>query len=340
MQSHLQAYCTRRFPTRPGLQVKDLVSITAGWENEVYAFDLEYGPPEARRCDPLILRIYPGDHAERKSAHEFHSMQKLHDAGYPVPYVHFVEQTDLPFEKPFVIMDRIEGRVMGLILASAPEWEKRDLRTLFCELLVRLQRLNWRPFMEEGESYDAQEPYVFVDHYLASEREVLKDSLLRGFLPIVEWLQERRDDVPCREPSVMHGDFHANNILVRHDGSAVVIDWTGCQVSDPRMDLALTLLAVRIYGSVERRDYCLREYERLAGAKVQQIEWFETLACLWRLRTVTVSLSKGPEKLGWRPDAAGTIKQQMGAIKQVYDLLLQRTDTRVSEVERLFASVG
>jgi hypothetical protein len=75
-------------------------------------------------------------------------------------------------------------------------------------------------------------------------------------------------------------------------------------------------------------------------AIVQQIEWFETLARLWRLRTVTVSPTKGPEKLGWRCDAAGTMKQQMGAVKRVYDLLLQRTDTRVPEVDGLFASVG
>ena len=95
---------------------------------------------------------------------------------------------------------------------------------------------------------------------------------------------------------------------------------------------------VSTHGSVEWRNRILQEYERLAGAKVEQIEWFEVLACVWRLRTVTVSLSEGAEKLGMRPDAVGMMKQQMGAIQQVYALLLERTGVRAAEVERLLAA--
>ena len=71
---------------------------------------------------------------------------------------------------------------------------------------------------------------------------------------------------------------------------------------------------------------------------MQQIEWFETFACVRRLCAVTVSLSEGAKMLGMRPDAVTMMKQQMGAIKQVYELLLERTGIRVAEVERLFAS--
>ena len=340
MCDSLQAYCRRRFPSRQQLQVKDFLSVTAGWENEVYAFDLEYGSPQERQREALILRIYPGDYADRKSQHEFHSMRKLHRAGYPVPYVHILERSDSPFGKPFVVMERIQGQVMSALLTALPEADRGQLRALFCRLLVWLHSLDWRPFTEEGVSYEAQGPYVFVDAYLAGEREVLKESLLSGFSPVLEWLEKRREDVPCFEPSVMHGDFHASNLLVREDGSVAVIDWTGCHVSDPRMDLALTLLAVRAFGSEDRRKYYLREYERLVGAKVQQIEWFETLACLWRLRTVLVSLSKGPDKLGWRPDAASAIRQHMGAIEQMYDVLMERTAVRVPAIESLFASMS
>ena len=49
------------------------------------------------------------------------------------------------------------------------------------------------------------------------------------FLALVHalaWLEKRREAVPCVRPSVVHWDFHPNNILVREDGSAVVIDWT------------------------------------------------------------------------------------------------------------------
>ena len=177
-----------------------------------------------------------------------------------------------------------------------------------------------------------------MERFLRRAHHALTQYSLWGFLPIVAWLEERREAVSCLHPSLVHGDFHPNNILLRDDGSAVVIDWAGLQVSDPRFDLAWTLLLVSTHGHVAWRDYILQEYARLSGAGVEQIEWFETFACVRRLRVVTISLSEGPEKLGLRPDAVARMRQQMGAIQQVYVLLRQRTGIRVAEVERLFAA--
>ena len=155
MQDDLEAYCRRRFPEKGQLQVKDFRSLTGGWENEVYAFDLEYGPPEDRQSDQLILRVYPGDHADFKSQREFHAMRKLHTAGYPVPYVHILEKSDSPFSKPFLIMDWVEGQLLSVRMSTLPEAERAALRTRFCQLLVRLHHLDWRPFKEEGTNYEA-----------------------------------------------------------------------------------------------------------------------------------------------------------------------------------------
>ena len=95
------------------MQVSNLVSITTGWESEIYAFDVEYGPAEARQREALVLRLYPGDHAHAKAAHEFQSMQQLYKMGYPVPLVHLLERADSALGKPFVIMERIPGQVLG-----------------------------------------------------------------------------------------------------------------------------------------------------------------------------------------------------------------------------------
>jgi aminoglycoside phosphotransferase (APT) family kinase protein len=360
VQRSLQAYYAQACPAKQGLQVKDLSSITAGWESEMYAFDVEYGPAEDRRREALILRLYPGDQAHAKAAHEFHSMRQLRQAGYPVPYVHMLERTNSPFGKPCVIMERIAGQVMGPLFSSARGEQQREILRRFCALFVQLHRLDWRPFVNDGargatqghipdprhlvaafvddEARDVtQGPYGFVDRSLRRAHDALAQFSLLGFRPIVAWLEERRDAVPCQQPALVHGDFHPNNILLRDDGSAVVIDWAGLQVSNARFDLAWTLLLTGTHGSVEWRDAILQEYERLVGAKVEQLEWFETFACLRRLRVVTVSLSEGAEKLGLRPDAVTRMQQQMGAIQQVYALLLERTGIRVAEVERLCA---
>jgi hypothetical protein len=87
---------------------------------------------------------------------------------------------------------------------------------------------------------------------------------------------------------------------------------------------------------VAHRDYILKEYERVVGAEVKHMDWFETLACLRRLRTVAILLSGGAEKLGMHPEAASIARQGMEAFKLAYAFLKDTTEIEVAEVERLF----
>lgn len=340
MQSRLQAYYARVFPTKQEVQVKELVNISAGWESELYSFVVEYGPATERLREELILRIYSGDDAHTKSAHEFHSMSRLHKAGYPVPQVQVLERETSPFGKPFVIMEKIKGQVLWPILFNSPEKKQQVLLTLFCELLVRLHTLDWRLYVDDAARYELGGSYVFVDQWLSMVHSALEEFPLSDSLRILEWLEARRDQVPCLRPSPTHWDYHPNNVLLRDDGSAVVVDWTQFAISDARFDLAWTLLLVSSYEGTAWRNYILEEYERLAGAKVKQIEYFEVCACGKRLFSVMISLSEGAEKLGMRPEAVTMMKQQMGAVKRVHDLLLERTGIRMVEVERLLASLS
>jgi len=141
----LQAFYTETFPDRQGPAVTDLTDITAGWESELHAFTLEYGPAAARRREELILRLYPGDGAPAKATREFHNMRLLRAAGYPVPEVYILE-LDRGFGKPFLIMERIRGQLLGALLTASSEERQRELLTVFCRLFVRLHELDWRPF--------------------------------------------------------------------------------------------------------------------------------------------------------------------------------------------------
>jgi hypothetical protein len=78
MQHELEAYCRGRFPQKRQSQVKDLRRLPGGWENDVYAFDLEYGEDEDRRSGPPRIARVSGDYADVKSYREFHAMTKLY----------------------------------------------------------------------------------------------------------------------------------------------------------------------------------------------------------------------------------------------------------------------
>jgi Ser/Thr protein kinase RdoA (MazF antagonist) len=156
----------------------------------------------------------------------------------------------------------------------------------------------------------------------------------------MDWLIARRDTVPCLRPSPIHWDFHPGNILLGDDGSAKVIDWTQLAISDARFDLAWTLLLIGAYEGSRWREPILREYERLAGAKVEGLEYFDVYACLKRLFSIIISVKEGAEKLGMRPGAEATMKQQAGAIRRTRDLLLERSGIIVPEVEELLVSLA
>jgi aminoglycoside phosphotransferase (APT) family kinase protein len=337
MKDDLQEYLARAFPDWQDLCVSEPDQLSAGWESDMYSFDAQRGPVEKRDTEELVLRIYPGNDAWEKSESEFRGMRELYEAGYPVPYVLLLERESSPFGKPFVIMKRIRGELLWPLMIHAPAGEGEDLLTLFCELFVDLHYLDWEQFDDEVAHSDVENPYRFVDRELSGGRAFLSQFQMAGFEPVLAWLESRRDQVPCHHPSPVHLDFHPGNILLRDDGSAVVIDWTQFGVSDSRFDLAWTLLLVGTHESMEWRDAILQEYERLARAHVEQLEFFEVFACAKRLSSVAISLSEGPEKMGMRPEAVALMKQQMGAMERVHNLLQDRTGISVPEVAGLLS---
>lgn len=338
IQKLLQDYYAQAFPTKSDLQIKEFANITDGWESQIYSFVAEYGPKTGRLRQGLVLRLYSGENAHTKAAHEFHSMSRLRRAGYPVPQVFLAEQEHSPFGKPFIIMERINGQVMWPLLSSSPPEKQQYLLALFCKLFVQLHALDWRLFVDSTDRHS--DPYLFVDQWLDGARRTLNSSPQIGFLPIVEWLQDRRDDLSCQRPSPVHQDYHPNNVLIRDDGSAVVIDWTGFDVSDARFDLGWTLVLAHAYAGEYMRSSILQEYERLSGAVVKHIEYFEVCACARRLFDIAVSLSAGAERRGMRREAVTMMRQQREAHQRVYDLLLKRTRIRLTAIEELFAALS
>jgi aminoglycoside phosphotransferase (APT) family kinase protein len=336
----LQTYYEGILPIKDGAKVRDLVSINPGWESELYAFTLEVGPPSDRVCEELVLRLYPGDDAQDKAANEFRSMRRLYQVGYPVPQVRRLERIESPFGKPFIIMDRIRGEMMWTMLSNAAEEKQLELTSLFCKLFVRLHALDWRLFVDEKERVQFEDPYVFVDRWLSIARGSLEHFAWPGFLPIVEWLQDRRETLICRRPSPIHNDFHPSNILLQMDGSPVVIDWTGFRISDSRFDLAWTLVLTDAYLGPTWRNHLLREYEHLAGDEVEALDCFEVIACARRLFDLAVSVRMGAEKMGMRSDTVTAMREDRLSYENVYVRLVERTGIGIKEVEDLISSLG
>jgi len=340
IQSKLLGFYRERFTSWENTRIADFTKISDGWENEVYSFTVEYGEAGETRHEDLILRIYPGDGAPRKATREFDGMKKLHELGFPVPEVLVLEMDDSPFSNPFVIMEKINGRLMGLVIDESRDEKRQELITLFCRMFVDLHALEWRPFAPDPSVYETGDPYTFIEHSLSEAQEHIDRFQRNEFAPVLDWLEERYLDVPCERLSVVHLDYHPYNILMRDDGRAFVIDWTNIQVGDFRIDLAWTILLTSTYGNPEAREIGLSEYERIAGRRIEQIEYFEVAASLRRLFSIAVSLSDGADKLGMRPEAVTLMKQNIGHIKNVHAFLYDRTGIAIPEIETLISTLS
>ena len=237
IQIGLLSFYERKFPSRKNAQVYSLTKITDGWENEVYSFTIEYEETTERKCEELILRIYPGNDAPQKSVREFNAMKKLHEVGFPVPEVFLLELDNSPFSKPFVIMEKINGRPMGTVIDESSDKKKKELITLFCKMFVDLHTLNWRTFVPDTSIYEIGNEYMFINRWLAQAQRYMDDFQTNEFALALDWLKERSLDVPYERLSMTHGDYHPYNVLLRNDGAAFVIDWGNIEVADFRSDL-------------------------------------------------------------------------------------------------------
>jgi aminoglycoside phosphotransferase (APT) family kinase protein len=89
--------------------------------------------------------------------------------------------------------------------------------------------------------------------------------------------------VDMRMDQIIHGDFHLGNVLEEHR-QYTVIDWTNAQLGDPRFDLSLTCLFLRIYLSDSKSLTFLYKYQEEMPVATEELEIFEALACIrWLL---------------------------------------------------------
>jgi aminoglycoside phosphotransferase (APT) family kinase protein len=224
LQAKLGKYYREQQSCGDEFQIRDLVHIQAGWENEIYAFDLQ---SRGKEPQALIMRIYPGADAVEKSIREFYNLKRLANANFPVPKAHILEDANTPIGDPFIIMERVPGKTLWASLFSGKQAEQQNLIDTFNQLYVQLHRVNFQPFIEEPGTIIAPGSMSGVSSQLKILRVYYDSFPLPDFLPLLNWLEDHAAEIETAMPAVLHWDFHPENIILRPDGSMIVIDWTG-----------------------------------------------------------------------------------------------------------------
>lgn len=109
---------------------------------------------------------------------------------------------------------------------------------------------------------------------------------------VAHWLRER--EPAAWRPGIMHGDYHAANVMFDPGGPDVVaiVDWEMCTIGDPLLDLGWMLCTWGYPGTPDVFGHALTSSDGLAGARdlvdryaanssrdLSDITWYAVLAC-------------------------------------------------------------
>jgi aminoglycoside phosphotransferase (APT) family kinase protein len=314
-------------------EVGEVTSLSAGWESDVYGFEVETSGGAERR----VARLYFGEHSSYTAQRESSALRLLGRAGYPVPQVFVVEPSPEPLGRPFMVMSYAPGRLLWPLMLlrkvesdTQAEDAARHLKH-FCELFAGLHRL-------DAAAFDA------APHDLVPRRSVMQQLTfleayggrfpVEGAGAVLAWLKANAVSVTAQPPAPIHWDFHPANVLVDDDGNYTVIDWTQFELSDARFDLAWTLVLVGSQAAWDHATRLLAGYEEAAGAPVADLAFFEAAACAKRLVAILVSLRYGAESMGMRPEATQAMSANLHAVASLYRRWLELTDLPIAEAER------
>lgn len=327
-----------------GTKVARLEVLASGWETTVFEFTLESPPPktEMPAGRPMVLRFYQGRSGGEKGPREHMTLRALATTGYPAPRPYLYESALEPLGVPFLIMERSQGGPL-LQLKSFP----RALKTFslaffaFVRAHVALHRLD--PHLVGLDQLPPR--FGFARGTASSSTRLLERALdtiamrveegpLPALKPMLEWARAHAWRFPCAHDSILHLDYHPQNAVVSGLRVTGIIDWVNTDLGDRHLDTATTS-AILASSTMERPIWMRRNpigntlrktftslylalYHVMAPLDFERLRYYQAVAALLRLSMFGMMRTRGPESVGFRPEAIVEITPAVTSVLSRY----------------------
>jgi aminoglycoside phosphotransferase (APT) family kinase protein len=221
----------------PGVTPGSAVSLSGGFWASMFRVPVT-GQPDGVGSE-VVVRVAPH---QAMGAKEAEVQRTVAAQGFPTPQV-WVSQGDEARDGWWSVMDFSPGAPLlaGLdgvaALRRAPSLARR-LPVQLAEVAAALHRVDPAPVtvaVQAAAPGVAWSTGAVLDQLRAGADACGRADVARALDQLAQDTPENGREVLC------HGDLHPFNIL-DHDGTLVVIDWTGAVVADPCFDLAFTAL--------------------------------------------------------------------------------------------------
>lgn len=190
----------------------------------------------------VIIRVAPRSAGLARVEREYRILSGLQKAGLPTPSVYGLCDDQAVIGGYFFIMQELPGQPPGSI-----DWENSSHSgdALWCSLGHQLAKVHSVDIEEVGLN-DLWRPKAFAERQIATWQKnltPLESSVSAEIIRLGDMLKERLPESKSA-PSLLHGDYKAENVLINpvgHDISAI-LDWELASFGDPMADLAWLMI--------------------------------------------------------------------------------------------------
>jgi aminoglycoside phosphotransferase (APT) family kinase protein len=220
--------------------------------------------------------------ADRGMEREFRMLRALDGTEVPHPTPIALCTDREVIGSAFYVMEHVDGftSLQPLPMPFARDAAlKREIALATADALGRLARVDWRA--RGLESFGR--PDGFHERQVVrwlSQLETYQKRDIPAIRDVAGWLSTHRPGDWIA--GIMHGDYHAANVLVAPDPPAriaAILDWENCTIGDPVLDLAgflhMTLTSDRA-GWADRAALIDR-WERSSGLRAPDLRYYTAL---------------------------------------------------------------
>jgi aminoglycoside phosphotransferase (APT) family kinase protein len=228
--------------------------LASGWETTILEFSIgDKSPtlPALPVAKPVVLRFYLGSAADAKCSREHVTIERLSRAGFAVPTPYGFELDRAVLGAPFMIMQRLEGGPLFAIQSFPQAFKTFSLGFFaFVRAQSQLHRLDpnaaglreiphaFASTPGDPNSQSAETP--LLDRILSIIAERVEAAPMPGLRDALQVVTERAPTFRAFKPTLVHMDYHPQNVMVEKTRLTGVIDWVNTDVGDRHLDAATT----------------------------------------------------------------------------------------------------
>jgi aminoglycoside phosphotransferase (APT) family kinase protein len=276
--------------------LEDVAGVTGGTQNVMLRF--------TRSSRPYVLRRGPRHLRARSNSvilRETKVLAALSDSD--VPHPHLIATCDDPGvlgDAVFYLMEPVDGFNAGEGLPPLHAGDPAVRFGMGLSMADALAKLGAVDHVAVGLA-DFGKPEGFLERQVPrwlseldsyNEYDSYPGPEIPGIEQVAGWLDANR---PTKwTPGIMHGDYHAANVMFSRTGPEVVaiVDWEMCTIGDPLLDLGWLLATWRQPDGTAVFSHALGGQDGLAGIDdlfqryaanttrdLSHITWYTVLAC-------------------------------------------------------------